>query len=122
VTVPYAQVSGTPSLATVATSGSASDLGSGTLAAARGGAGTVSGLLKANGAGTVSAATAGTDYVIPAGNVATASALATNPTACPGGEFVNDIAADGTLTCATPPGGGSGLTQAQSLARISIRF
>lgn len=49
-------------LATVATSGSASDLGSGTLAAARGGAGTVSGLMKANGSGTVSAAVSGTDY------------------------------------------------------------
>lgn len=49
-------------LAPVATSGSASDLSTGTLAAVRGGAGTVSGILKANGSGTVSAATAGTDY------------------------------------------------------------
>ena len=60
--VAYSQVSGTPALATVATSGSASDLSAGTLAAARGGAGTVNGILKANGSGTVSAATAGTDY------------------------------------------------------------
>tara|TARA_R110000868_G_scaffold103483_2_gene284994 strand:+ start:4470 stop:7016 length:2547 start_codon:yes stop_codon:yes gene_type:complete len=51
-------------LATVATSGSASDLTSGTLAAARGGAGTLTGILKANGAGVVSAATAGTDYSV----------------------------------------------------------
>lgn len=40
----------------------ASNISSGTLAAARGGAGTVNGLLKANGTGTVSAAVSGTDY------------------------------------------------------------
>lgn len=38
---------------------------SGVLPAANGGAGTLSGILKANGAGTVSAALAGTDYVSP---------------------------------------------------------
>lgn len=53
-------------LAPVATSGSASDLSTGTLAAARGGAGAVNGLMKANGSGAVSAAVAGTDYVAPA--------------------------------------------------------
>jgi len=46
----------------------ASNISSGTLSAARGGAGTVSGLLKANGSGAVSAATAGTDYVTPTGD------------------------------------------------------
>lgn len=40
----------------------ASNLASGTVPAARGGAGTVSGIMKANGSGTVSAAAAGTDY------------------------------------------------------------
>lgn len=40
----------------------ASNISSGTLAAARGGAGAVSGIMKANGAGVVSAAVAGTDY------------------------------------------------------------
>lgn len=49
--------------ATTLATGSASNLNSGVLAAARGGAGTVSGIMKANGSGTVSAATAGTDYV-----------------------------------------------------------
>lgn len=43
-------------LATVATSGSAGDLGSGTLAAARGGAGTITGALKGSGAGVVTQA------------------------------------------------------------------
>lgn len=46
----------------------ASQLSSGTVPSARGGAGTVSGLMKANGSGTVSAALAGTDYLTPTGN------------------------------------------------------
>lgn len=41
---------------------SASNISAGTLAAARGGAGTVTGILKANGSGVVSAAASGTDY------------------------------------------------------------
>lgn len=40
------------------------------------------------------------------GNASTASALSANPTACPAGEYVSDIAADGTLTCAVPTGTG----------------
>lgn len=40
------------------------------------------------------------------GNIATATALAVNPTACTGGQFVTDIAADGTLTCSSPSGSG----------------
>lgn len=43
----------------------ASNLTTGTVAAARGGAGTVSGIMKANGSGTVSAASAGSDYLSP---------------------------------------------------------
>ena len=66
-------------LATVATSGSASDLTSGTLAAARGGAGTLTGILKANGAGVVSAAPAGTDYSV-ATNGTIGQALTSNGT------------------------------------------
>jgi len=66
-------------LATVATSGSASDLTAGTLAAARGGAGTLSGILKANGAGVVSAAAAGTDYSV-ATNGTIRQALTSNGT------------------------------------------
>lgn len=66
-------------LATVATSGSASDLTAGTLASARGGAGTLTGILKANGAGVVSAATAGTDYAV-ATNGTLGQALTSNGT------------------------------------------
>jgi len=40
---------------------------SGVIPAANGGAGTVNGIMKANGSGTVSAATAGTDYATPTG-------------------------------------------------------
>lgn len=53
----------------------ASNISSGTLAAARGGAGTVSGILKANGSGLVSAAVSGTDYET-AGAAATAQSNA----------------------------------------------
>ena len=35
----------------------------------------------------------------------TAGALAADPTACPTGQLVTDIAADGTLTCTSEPGG-----------------
>lgn len=41
------------------------------------------------------------DLVTP---VATATALAADPTACGAGNFVSDVAADGTLTCSTPAG------------------
>lgn len=53
----------------------ASNLASGTVAAARGGAGTTSGILKANGSGLVSQAVSGTDYET-AGAAATAIATA----------------------------------------------
>ncbi|SHJ30795.1 DNA-binding beta-propeller fold protein YncE [Hymenobacter daecheongensis DSM 21074] len=49
----------------------------GIVPATKGGAGTVSGLLKANGSGLVSPAVAGTDYLTPAGNAATATLAAT---------------------------------------------
>lgn len=108
--VAYADVSGTPALATVATSGSASDLGSGTLAAARGGAGTVSGVLKANGSGVVSAAAAGTDYVAPAGNVATATALAANGTNCSAGSYPLGVDASGNAESCTAASGSGTVT------------
>lgn len=41
------------------------------------------------------------------GNASTATALAANPTACTSGQYVSDIAADGTLTCSAPAGGGA---------------
>ncbi len=66
------------------TSLSASNISSGTLAAARGGAGAVNGVLKANGSGVVSAASAGTDYVAPGGALGTpSSGTATNITGLP---------------------------------------
>jgi hypothetical protein len=49
-------------------------------------------------------------------NVATATALAANPAPCSAGQYVSDIAADGTLTCSTPAGGaGSGTSFEQSV-------
>ena len=110
--VAYGQISGTPTLAAVATSGSASDLSTGTLAAARGGAGTVNGIMKANGSGTVSAASAGTDYVAPngsiTGNAATATALAANGANCSSGQYPLGVdasgAAEGCTAAATTVG------------------
>lgn len=40
------------------------------------------------------------------GNASTATALAVDPSACSSGDYVSDIAANGTLTCGTPSGGG----------------
>lgn len=42
------------------------------------------------------------------GNSTTATALAVDPTACSAGMYVSDLAANGTLTCGTPAGGGGG--------------
>lgn len=42
--------------------------------------------------------------------------LPSNPAACPGGEYVTDLAADGTLTCGTPAGGGSGTVTSVSVS------
>jgi hypothetical protein len=55
---------GQPSITTLGTI-STGTWNAGVISATKGGAGTVNGLLKANGAGTVSAATAGTDYLKP---------------------------------------------------------
>ncbi len=59
------------------------------------GAVTLTGLVKGNGASAMTAASAGTDYVIPAGNVATATALATPRT-------INGTSFDGSANI-TPP-------------------
>jgi hypothetical protein len=75
----------------------------------RGGAGdtgTSTAILKGDGAGGFDDATPGTDYVIPAGNVATATALAANPSDCTGGMFAKGIDANGTAVCDTPSGTG----------------
>ena len=58
-------------------------------------------ILKGSG-GNAIAATAGTDYVLPSGNVATATALATTPTLCASGLSPRGILANGNATgCAS---------------------
>jgi len=73
-----------PALGTIAsgngaalTSLNASNISSGTLAAGRGGAGSVNGLLKADGSGNVSQAVAGTDYQAPITLTTTGAGAAT---------------------------------------------
>lgn len=46
-------------------------------------------------------------YGNSSGVATSASALATDPTACSTGQYVSDIAADGTLTCGSPSGYGT---------------
>jgi hypothetical protein len=41
-----------------------------------------------------------------------ATQLAADPAACPGGQFVTDLAANGALTCATPAGSGGKVAEA----------
>lgn len=57
----------------------AGNITSGTLAAARGGAGAVDGLLKADGAGNVSEATAGQDYLSPGVSATLSKGFKVNP-------------------------------------------
>lgn len=57
-------------------------------------------LVKGDNAGNGIAATPGVDYVIPAGNVATATALANPPTPCGANLYAFSIAANGNLGCA----------------------
>lgn len=64
-----------------------------------------SNVLKGNGSGGALAATPGTDYVIPAGNVATATALAGNGTNCSAGQAARGIDASGNAEDCFAPGG-----------------
>jgi hypothetical protein len=60
-------------------------------------------VIKGNGSGAALAATPGTDYVIPGGNVATATALATTPTPCTAPQVPTGVLANGNATgCAVP--------------------
>jgi hypothetical protein len=56
--------------------------------------------------GVLSTATAGTDYVVPSGNVATATALAANGSNCVAGQAATGVDAQGNAEgCFTPPTG-----------------
>lgn len=61
-----------------------------------------SGLLKASSQGVLAQAVSGTDYVTPAGNVATATALAANGGNCSGNNFALGVDASGVGECAQP--------------------
>lgn len=80
-----------------------------------GGAGTVNGILKANGSGVVSAAVAGTDYLTPSGNAATATKLAAT-------KNINGIAFDGSadITIAADANTLTGTTLASNVTASSL--
>jgi len=101
----------------------------GVLSSSLGGAGSVSGILKANGSGTVSAAVSGTDYApatsgtsILKGNGSGGFSNASNgtdytlltATTCTSGDFVSALTASGGVTCSTPSGGGGSSSVATS--------
>jgi len=90
----------------VLTSNGASSAPSWELPSGGGSIESTSSILKGNGSGDAVAATEGTDFVAPSGNVATATALAANPSDCTGGQFAVGINADGTAVCDTPSGSG----------------
>lgn len=71
-------------------------------------ANTVSAIVARDGSGNFSA---GTITAALTGNASTATALASNPTDCGGGQFATAIDASGNLTCGTPAGGGTGTLQ-----------
>ncbi|MCE5265681.1 MAG: hypothetical protein LLG97_19405, partial [Deltaproteobacteria bacterium] len=64
----------------------------------------VVGIVKSNGSA-ISAASAGTDYVVPGGNVATATALAADPANCAAGQIALGITAAGVAECTAAPSG-----------------
>jgi hypothetical protein len=72
-------------------------------------AGNVTGNVTGNLTGNVTGNVTGTSGSTT-GNAATATALAANPTDCAAGQYATTIAANGNLTCSTPPGSISGLT------------
>ncbi len=66
--------------------------------------GATAGIVKRTGAGAFGLAAAGTDYVAPAGNVATATALAANGANCSAGQFPLGVDASGAVeTCTALP-------------------
>jgi hypothetical protein len=72
-------------------------------------------ITKTNSSGQLVAATAGTDYVLPAGsitgNASTATALASTPTTCAAGNYPLGITANGNVTgCTAATGGGGTIT------------
>jgi hypothetical protein len=68
-------------------------------------------ITKTNSSGQLVAATAGTDYVAPSGNItgnaATATALASAPTTCNSGNYARGVSANGNATGCTPANAGT---------------
>jgi hypothetical protein len=94
------------------------------ISATNGGAGTVNGILKANGSGTVSAAVAGTDYLTPSGNASTAtlaSTVTTNANLTGAVTSVGNATSYNNVVPANKGGAGTltGVLQANGLGTVS---
>lgn len=109
--------------AAAASAANASNLTSGTVAAARGGAGTVNGILKANGSGVVSQAVSGTDYAPATSGTAIQKANGSGGfTAATAGTDYLAPTGDGSLLTFTATGGVAVRTFADWAAdRINVR-
>ena len=79
----------------------------------------LTGLLKGNGSN-VTTATAGTDYVAPAGNVATATALAANGTNCAVGQYAGGVDASGIAENCTADANSGGTVTSVAMTVPSI--
>lgn len=97
---------GTTNITTLGTVATGTWQGS-VIGASYGGAGTVSGILKANGSGTVSAASAGTDYVAVAANVNAQAGTTYTLQASDNGKVIT-ISNSGAITVTVPTGLGAG--------------
>lgn len=101
----------------------ASNISSGILAKARGGAGDVTGILKADGAGTVSAAVAGTDYAAASSGVSADTGWTANASAGDKTVAVTDYTPglDGTMVAAlnlVSSGAGDALSAEQTQVQL----
>lgn len=90
--------------------------------ASKGGAGTVSGLMKANGSGTVSAAVAGTDYVVPSGNISGTAANVSGTVAVANGGTGATTAANARTNLGATTIGGNMFTLTNPSAVTFPRF
>lgn len=106
----------------VTTAGAVSTTYNNVVPSSKGGAGSVNGLMKANGSGTVSAAVAGTDYVVPSGNITGTAANITGTAAIANGGTGSTTASGARTNLGATTIGGNMFTLANPSAVTFPRF